>query len=99
MPADPIPAQLFIPYHFHSHHLPLLMDGIMLDHLKEVMVFPTLQKPQLDTQVLNDDSPVEDPFIPCNKLPGWKLIFMSQKHTYALAAWSEKCLPSQIQIP
>ncbi len=29
---------------------------------------------------------LEDPFTPCNKLPDWKLIIMSQNHTYPLAA-------------
>ena len=37
----------------------------------------------------------EDLFAPCNKLLDWKLISMSQNHTYPLVVWSEKSLTSQ----
>ncbi len=42
---------------------------------------------------------IEDPFTACNKLPDCKLIFMSQNHTYPIAAWWKKMLHVQNSNP
>ena len=40
----------------------------------------------------------EDPFTPRQKLPDWKLDFMSQSHTYPLPAWSQKMFHAPVKM-